>query len=162
MATDLAIDGDGFFELRGPAGTFYSRNGQFTRDDAGRLVGPSGFVLQAAAGGDLIVEEADFTIGRDGAVTVADRIVGQVAIATFDAASAFAGPSGLIGAAPDAVSTAAAPSLRQGFLESSNVAMGDEMVALMEAVRRAETGQRLVNVYDDLLGRVVTTLGQNS
>jgi len=35
------------------------------------------------------------------------------------------------------------------------------MISMMEALRRAETGQRLVGVYDDLMGRVLTSLGQS-
>ena len=46
------------------------------------------------------------------------------------------------------------------MLETSNVNMGDEMVAMMEAVRRAETGQRLVTTYDDLMGRALNLFGQ--
>ncbi|HEX8527673.1 flagellar basal body rod C-terminal domain-containing protein, partial [Allosphingosinicella sp.] len=52
-------------------------------------------------------------------------------------------------------------SVRQGALERSNVSTGDEMVAMMEALRRAETGQRLVTVYDDLMGRALSTFGQS-
>ena len=81
---------------------------------------------------------------------------------TFEADAAGAGPDGLLSVAADAVRGVDTPVVRQGFLESSNVALGDEMIALMEAVRRAETGQRLMNVYDDLMGRAIITFGQSS
>ena len=51
--------------------------------------------------------------------------------------------------------------VRQGALESSNVSSATEMIALMSALRRAETGQRLIQVYDDLMGRTFNLLGQN-
>jgi flagellar basal body rod protein FlgG len=35
------------------------------------------------------------------------------------------------------------------------------MVSMMEALRRAEAGQRVMNVYDDLMGRAITTFGEN-
>ena len=89
-------------------------------------------------------------------------VLARIAVATFAATDAAPGADGLIVASPASVTAVDVPTIRQGFLESSNVSLGDEMVALMEAVRRAETGQRLMNVYDDLLGRVITTLGQNS
>ncbi len=55
--------------------------------------------------------------------------------------------------APDAV-------LRQGMIENSNVSLGDEMVETMAALRQSEVGSRLVQVYDDLLGRALSSLGQ--
>jgi flagellar basal-body rod protein FlgF len=51
--------------------------------------------------------------------------------------------------------------VQQGAYEASNVTTGDEMVLMMEALRRAEAGQRVMNVYDDLLGRAVTSFGEN-
>ncbi len=54
-----------------------------------------------------------------------------------------------------------APVIHQGALESSNVSNADEMIAVMAAIRRAEAGQRMANVYDDLMGRVLQTFGQS-
>ena len=51
--------------------------------------------------------------------------------------------------------------VQQGVYEASNVNTGDEMVMMMEALRRAEAGQRVINVYDDLMGRAVTTFGES-
>lgn len=161
-ATDLAIDGEGFFEVRGDDGVFYTRNGQFTRGSDGRLLGVNGLALQGVGGGDIVLPEGEFSIAVDGAVTSADRVLARIAVMTFAATDARAAADGLIAVSPAAATAVDSPTIRQGFLESSNVSLGDEMIALMEAVRRAETGQRLMNVYDDLLGRVITTFGQNS
>jgi flagellar basal-body rod protein FlgF len=160
--TDLAIDGEGFFELRSETGVFYTRNGQFTRGADGRLLGLGGLALQGVGGGDIVLPEGEVAIGADGTITQADRVLARIAVATFAATDARPSADGLISAQPASVTAVEAPTIRQGFLESSNVSLGDEMIALMEAVRRAETGQRLMNVYDDLLGRVITTFGQNS
>jgi flagellar basal-body rod protein FlgG len=46
------------------------------------------------------------------------------------------------------------------MVEASNVAMGEEMVTMMAALRQAENGARIVQLYDDLLGRAITTFGQ--
>ncbi|WCM29993.1 hypothetical protein NDN01_25485 [Sphingomonas sp. QA11] len=53
------------------------------------------------------------------------------------------------------------PLVRQGMTEASNVSVGDEMVTMMAALRQAESGARLVQTYDDLLGRAITTFGQS-
>ena len=52
------------------------------------------------------------------------------------------------------------PVVRQGMVEASNVSMADEMLALMAALRSAESAQRVVQVYDDLMGRALTAFGQ--
>jgi flagellar basal-body rod protein FlgF len=161
-ATDLAIDGEGFFALRSETGVFYSRNGQFTRSADGRLVNGDGLAVQGVGGGDVVLPEGEVSISAAGVITAGDRTLAQIAVATFAAIDARPEAGGLISVAPESVSTVDAPMIRQGYLESSNVSLGDEMITLMEAVRRAETGQRLMNVYDDLLGRVITTFGQSS
>ena len=46
------------------------------------------------------------------------------------------------------------------MVESSNVSLGDEMVSTMAVMRQSEMGARLVQVYDDLLGRAITSFGQ--
>lgn len=160
--TDLAIDGEGFFEVRNDDGVFYTRNGQFTRSADGRLLSAGGLALQGVGGGDIVLPEGAFVVAADGTITADDRVLAQIAVGTFDAADARSAADGLISSPPISVSALERPMVRQGFLESSNVSLGDEMIVLMEAVRRAETGQRLINVYDDLMGRVITTFGQSS
>jgi flagellar basal-body rod protein FlgF len=158
---DLAISGPGFFELRSESGTIYSRQGQFRLAADGTLVTPQGYVLQAAGGGDLVLERAAVSILEDG--TVLDRGVPVARIAVLAAAdegalqpvggSHFIAPEGAMTALPEAV-------VRQGMVENSNVSLGDEMVSTMAAVRQAETGARLIQVYDELLGRAISSLGQ--
>lgn len=157
---DLAISGEGFFVVRAGERLLYTRNGQFQRDAEGRLVNPAGFVLQAN-GGDLVVKAADISIAEDGTVLQGTEPVDKLTIVTFDPVSALPAEGGAFLVPDAAVSPLKAPSVRQGALESANVSTGDEMVAIMEALRRAESAQRLVNVYDDLLGRAITTFGQS-
>lgn len=157
---DLAVDGEGFFVLRGEDGLFYTRNGQFARTGDGRLTGVGGRYVQDADGGDLVVPPGEPSIRSDGAVMEGDRPTARLAIVAFGGGRVESGPDGLLAVASSEVAAADSPTIRQGWLETSNVSLGEEMVALMEAVRRAETGQRLMNVYDDLMGRAITTFGQ--
>ncbi len=48
------------------------------------------------------------------------------------------------------------------MLESSNVSLGDEMIGMMGALRSADTGARLVQVYDDLMGKAISAFGQSA
>ena len=160
--TDIAIGGQGFFAVRGGEATFYTRHGQFRRDSEGRLTTAHGLVLQSVDGGDVTVGEAPFEVARDGTVTRNGEPLARIALVDFeDRATLAPGEGGAFSAGGSEPVPVAAPSLRQGMLESSNVSMGDEMVAMMEAVRRAETGQRLVTTWDDMMGRALNVFGGN-
>lgn len=140
----------------------YSRQGQFSRSADGTIVNPQGHVLQVAGGGDLVISDANVAILDDGAVL--DNGVQVARLALF----APTDPAALrpVGESTFALSNGAMemvqdPVFRQGMIENSNVALGDEMVTMMAALRQSESGARLVQVYDDLLGRAFSTLGQS-
>lgn len=52
-----------------------------------------------------------------------------------------------------------AAEVRTGMLEASNVTLGDEMTQTMVAMRQAESGARLIQLYDELMGRAAVTFG---
>jgi flagellar basal-body rod protein FlgF len=158
---DLAISGDGFFQLRAGDRLIYSRQGQFRVGSDGAVVTPQGYVLQQAGSGDLVLDHAAVSILEDG--TVLDHGAPVARIGLFSAAdpqamtpvgeSHFAAPGGIMENAQSAI-------VRQGMVEGSNVSLGDEMVSTMAVMRQSEMGARLVQVYDDLLGRAITSFGQ--
>jgi len=159
--SDLAIAGQGFFVVEGPAGPLYTRNGQFKRDADGQLTTEQGFPVQIQGGGGLALKAGAFEVASDGAVLQGGQPVGKLAIVEFtDTSLVGYGEAGMLTTPVDNVSAARTATVRQGVLETSNVSTGDEMVAIMEALRRAESGQRLVNVYDDLMGRALAAFGQ--
>jgi flagellar basal-body rod protein FlgG len=161
-ATDLAISGGGFFTVRTAGGeTLYTRQGQFRRDGEGHLIAAGGAVLQQRGGGDLALKPGDFKVLDDGTVVQAGEPVGRIGIVDFvDAKAVRLSGDGLY-SAPDATVTGLdTASVRQGALETSNVALGSEMMTIMAALRQAQSGQHLMNTYDDLIGRAITTFGQ--
>lgn len=162
---DLAISGAGFFQLRAGDDIVYSRQGQFRLAENGTVVTPQGHVLQQAGGGDLILDRAAVKILEDGTVLDEDKPVARIALFAWQDGSAgesavHATGGSLFTFSGEAVEVAA-PVLRQGLVEASNVSMGDEMVTMMAAVRQAESGARLVQLYDDLMGRAITAFGQS-
>lgn len=138
---DVAIDGEGWFDLRDGDRAVASRVGQFQRMDDGRLADMHGRIVQDAGGGDIVLERDDVRILPDGTILDGQRPVARIAVR-----SATGGTGGA--------------SVRQFMVEASNVTLGDEMLAMMTAMREAEGGARLVQVYDELMGRALTTLGQ--
>ena len=159
--TDLALLGDGFFAVRSDSGTLYTRSGQFTRAADGRLLSAQGHSLQLQGGGDVIVRGDGFKVLPDGSIVEGDAPLGKLDIVAFrDAPGLTPVADGLFAAGESAVPMDAPATVRQGAYEASNVTGAQEMVEIMAALRQAETGQRLVGVYDDLMGRVIGVLGQ--
>ena len=160
---DLALAGPGFFQVQGPNGPLYTRQGQFHRDADGHLTTIEGYPLQVQGGGDLMLRQAgDPKILEDGSVTENGELTDKLAIAEPLDNQALTYVSGsFLSTKPENLRRVRSPSVHQGMLEASNVTTGAEMVAIMGALRRAETGQRLIGVYDDLLGRVFSTMGQS-
>jgi len=159
---DLAIGGDGYFQLRAGEATLYSRQGRFRRDPEGRLVTPQGYFLQRAGGGDLTIDGATPKVARDGTMLDGERPVGRIAVMLPGDAAALR-PVGESFFAADAAAMADAgdPVVRQGMVEASNVVLGDEMTRSMAAVREAETGARLIQLYDELMGKAVNAFAGN-
>jgi len=158
---NLAISGKGFFVVRSADSLVYTRQGQFRRDADGRVVTADGLALQTDDGADLIVKTDAFKVASDGVVTENGAPVARLALMDIADPSLTRAVAGGFSAPDEAVAKAQGASIRQGALESSNVSTADEMVAVMQAVRRAETGQRIIGAYDDLMGRALSTFGQN-
>ena len=168
---DVAIQGDGFFQVLRPDGSLgYTRDGSFQRDAQGQIVTSSGYLLQPAI---TIPEEAlSVTIGRDGVVSVTEQ--GQVTptqVGSIQLAD-FINPSGLqpvgenlfLETASSGAPQAGTPGLNgigsvvQGSLESSNVNVVEEMVGMIEAQRAYELNSKAISTVDQMLGYVVNNL----
>lgn len=158
---DLAIAGEGLFAVRAGDRIVHTRQGEFALDRDGRVATPQGYVLQQADGGDLVLERGDVAIAADGTVRDDGRIVARIAL--------YAAPAGAVPAAIDGtlftvadVEPVASPTIRQGMVEASTVDISGQMTGMMVALRQADAGGRVFQVWDDLLGRAVTTFGQAS
>ena len=157
---DLAISGAGYFRLRSGDTTLYSRQGQFHRDPDGMVVTSQGYVLQQQGGGDLVLDGDAMIIAHDGTVTDHGQAVARIALERASDASAMVSVGeSFFSAGASSMDEADGATIRQGMVEGSNVSLGDEMTQSMTALRQAETGARLIQLYDDLMGRAVTAFG---
>lgn len=162
---DVAIEGDGFFQVLTPDGnTAYTRDGTFKLDSQGRLVTSDGYALQPEI--TVPAEATKIAIGSDGTVSVTvpgqaqPQELGQLQIARF------LNPAGLnsIGrnlAVPTASSgepVTGTPGLEglgtlaQGMLERSNVKVVEEMVNMIVAQRAYEVNSKSIQTADEMLG----------
>lgn len=159
---DLAIDGDGFFELRTPGGPAYTRRGDFHVDEQGRLVTAQGYQLEGLGGPVHLIDGSPVVIDRDGVVTQGDQRLGQVKVVAFDRPDRMTPLSGELFQAAEAPRAALGGDyrIRQGYLEASNVDTAAEMVRLMETMRHFEATQKLVQGVDDMSERTMRKLGE--
>ena len=159
---DFAIEGDGFFELRGAQGPIYTRRGDFKIDGQGRLVSATGLPVMGV-GGEISLASEEVRVDAEGKIFERDVQVAQLRIVRFANPQAlhYAG-SGLYvsptGAAADPGATN--QRVRQGYLENSNVASASEMVRLVETLRHFEANQKVIQGYDQMLERAIRTLGE--
>jgi flagellar basal-body rod protein FlgG len=158
---DLAITGEGYFELDTPEGPAYTRAGDFHLDHAGRLVSQGGFAVQGLSG-DIVLNGSDASIDPTGRIMVEGEKVGQIKIVQFqDNKTLVKTGTGLLRPAnPATPVTEVTPELQVGYLESSNVASMREMVSMLETSRHFESAQKLFQGYDDMLHTSIQKLGE--
>ncbi|MFU7529359.1 flagellar basal-body rod protein FlgG [Qipengyuania sp. ASV99] len=169
---DLALDGDGFFQVELPGGgqTGFTRAGNFTLSAQGNLVTAQGYSVsppvQIPAGAQSISIAPDGTISAVQPGQAAPVQIGQLQIASF------VNPAGLQAIGDNfLVETAASGpadvgqagqlgrgNIRQGMLEGSNVNVVEELVEMIEAQRAYEINSKMVSAVDEMLRNANQTL----
>ena len=163
-ALDMAIQGEGFFQILQPDGTTaYTRDGSFKLSNTGQLVTSNGAALQPAI--TIPNNVASVSIGNDGTVSVelaaggGTQVVGTIQVARF------VNPSGLqslgqnlmketqASGAPQVTQAGlgGAGSIQQGSLEASNVNVVEEMVNMIETQRAYEINSKAISAVDGML-----------
>jgi flagellar basal body rod protein FlgG len=161
---DLALEGDGFFVIKTPAGERHVRGGSFHIDADRRVVDHAGNPLLTEAGELMLPQGQPGPIEIDpaGAVTVAGRQVARLRVETI---SAEANPTheGGVRFVPDASRQPLPPAerrVRQGALEESNVNPMDAMTAMLQVLHRFGAAQKTISTLDAVRGIAVNDLGK--
>jgi len=164
---DIAINGAGFFQLQLPDGTTaYTRDGSLQMNNQGQLVTSSGYTLQPAI--TIPANAQTITSGRDGVVSVsqpgqaATTQVGSLQLANFlnPAGLETRGENLFVETAASGSPTTNAPgsngvgTLNQGFVETSNVNVVEEMVNMIQTQRAYEINSKAVQTSDQMLQRL--------
>lgn len=164
---DLAINGEGFFQVLLPDGTVgYTRDGSFQLNENGQMVTANGYPVEPAI---FLPENAlSVNIGEDGTVSVRqpgiaiDNEVGQITVSTF------INPAGLQSIGGNLyleTGASGAPNenmpgmngagrLFQGYVETSNVNVVEEMVNMIQTQRAYEINSRAISTSDEMLARL--------
>ena len=164
---DIAIKGNGFFQIQMPDGTVgYTRDGSFQVDANGQLVTNSGYVVQP--GITIPANAQSVTIAADGTVTAslpgqtAPQNIGQLQIASF------VNPAGLDPMGSNLFAETAASgtpnsgspqsnglgALQQGYVETSNVNVVEELVSMIQTQRAYEMNSKAIQTSDQMLQKL--------
>ncbi|MFM9885919.1 MAG: flagellar basal-body rod protein FlgG [Burkholderiales bacterium] len=164
---DVAINGQGFFQVLMPDGaTAYTRDGAFQVDAQGQIVTANGYPLQPSL--TVPANSTTVSIGQDGTVSV--RVPGQTApqsVGTIQLAN-FINPAGLqaMGSnlfgetAASGTANVGAPGangaglVSQGYLETSNVNIVEELVNMIQTQRAYEINSKAIQTSDQMLQRL--------
>ena len=158
---DVAIDGEGFFLIETPQGERLSRAGHFMTDNEGTLITPEGFAVLDDAGGRIqIPQEVNLlAIGGDGTLSADGVELGKLGIVTAQVET-MSREGGNLWSAQAGYVPVETPRVMQGFLEDSNVQPVAEMARMIEVQRHYDAGQKLMDIENDRITQVITTLRQ--
>lgn len=168
---DMAIQGRGFFQILMPdGGQAYTRDGSFQVDDQGQMVTSGGYVLQPSI--TLPENALSINIGNDGTVSVS--LPGSTAVSQVGTVQLadFVNPAGLQAVGENLFlesSASGSPqtgnpglnglgSLVQGYVESSNVNVVEELVNMIETQRAYEMNSKAISTTDQMLQYVAQNL----
>ncbi|MGC1776823.1 MAG: flagellar basal-body rod protein FlgG [Xanthobacteraceae bacterium] len=161
---DIAIQGDGWFKIQMPDGTYsYSRDGSFQQDAQGRIVTAEGNVVQPTitippnASGLTINQQGQVSVTLPGSTT--SSILGQLNLTRFANNAGLQGNGDNLftatpasGAPTDTLpGTDGAGTLQQGYLEQSNVEAVTEISNLIAAQRAYEMNSKVITAADEML-----------
>ena len=164
---DIAVQGKGFFQVQLPDGTTgYTRDGSFQVSAQGQIVTNTGYTVQP--GITIPAAAQSVTIGNDGTVTVVlpgqalPQTVGQLQIAGFINPAGLDPKGGnLFGETaasgpptPGTAGTNGLGTLQQGFVETSNVNVVEELVQMIQTQRAYELNSKAIQTSDQMLQKL--------
>ena len=164
---DVAVQGNGFFQVQLPDGTTaYTRDGAFSKDNTGQIVTTDGYPVLPAI--TIPTNATSLTIGTDGTVTVtqsgtaAATQIGSIQLATFInngglqsiGQNLFMETASSGTPTPNTPGTNGAGVTNQGYVETSNVNVAEELVTMIQTQRAYELNSKVVSTSDAMLGRL--------
>ncbi len=159
---ELALAGDGYFEVQTDDGVFYTRRGDFHVNEHGELATATGALLLGQSG-VLRVDDNAFTIDARGALFIDHRKVDQLNVVQFSNPNALTYQGqGLFESHEPALPATHSTHVLQGYLEQANVKSIDEMMEMVKTSRHFEASQRVMRTADGLLSTAINQLGEGN
>lgn len=162
LSNELALSGDGYFEVQTDEGIFYTRRGDFHVNEHGELATATGARLLGKSG-VLRVEDNAFTIDAKGGLFIDNHQVDQINVVQFSNPQALSYQGQGLYESREAPRPAGnATHVLQGYLEQSNVKSIDEMMEMVKTSRHFEASQRVMRTADGLLSTAIKQLGEGN
>jgi len=155
---DLAIEGEGFFQVQTAGGLRYTRDGGFHRTTSGQLVTAGGDPVLTSTGQKIVLPPGEVTVGADGTISVAGGVVATVGVFTFPAGAELT-PEGVNRyRAPEGVTASQSKNaaIHQGAIENANQGVIRGTLNLMMVQREAEMMQRALTVFHTEFNKIAT------
>ena len=157
-ALDMAISGEGFFQVTTPAGNRLTRAGHFMLNADRILVDPQGNEVQNVGGGQIAIpqEATDIRVAQDGTISSDGIEYGRVGVFTAPADTLQREGNNLWSAPQTQIVDE--PKIASGFLEQSNVNPVLEMARMIEVQRHYDAGQSLMDLEHDRISSVARAM----
>jgi flagellar basal-body rod protein FlgG len=158
----LAIEGEGFFKVQTPWGVRYTRNGNFSLNQAGILIDANGFPVMGQRDEISLRGGKSIRVEPNGAVLTEGQEVDRISLVTFADFPTLRkeGHTYFRAAEGQEEIEASGSQVIQGSLEAANVNGIEEMIRLIDAQRSFEACQRVIRAQDELTGKAVNELGR--
>jgi flagellar basal-body rod protein FlgF/flagellar basal-body rod protein FlgG len=155
---DLAIEGEGFFQVQTANGIRYTRDGGFHRARNGQLVTAAGEPVLSAVGQPIPLPPGEVSVGADGALSVAGGVVATVGLFTFPSGAELTpeGANRYIAPPGTAPVPAGNATIHQGAIEAANQDAIQGSLDLMMMQRQAEMMQRALTVFHTEFNKFAT------
>jgi len=156
-ATDVALEGSGFFAVQTKSGVRYTRNGSFQLNTQRQLVTAQGDLVLGQGGpiqtpsgpaGPIQIPSGQPIISQDGTVSVDGGIVGTLKVTEFSSDTALTFEGGTYFVVPEGAGKPSTdPRVRQGSLETSNASPVRSAVALIDLQRTAQLMEKALSIF---------------
>lgn len=160
--TDMMIEGEGYFSIQTNEGIRYSRAGDFTLSPDGALVDKGGFPILGEKG-VIYLRSNQFQVNQSGEIYQDGQLIDRINLTQFkdNADLQRVGNNYLFfGGAPEQMSKVEHPSIRQGYLEGSNVNAIKNLTAMIISHRSYEAYQKAVSNFDQMMEKSSNSIGE--
>ncbi|WP_425409244.1 flagellar hook-basal body complex protein [Hyphococcus sp.] len=156
---DLAIQGEGYFQVQTPNGERLTRAGSFALDREGQLTTPEGYLVLGEGASPIAVPQNATTIiiAEDGSIAADGQPVGRVGLVNADPTTLMREGGNLMRSTGD-LEPIENPKMQQGYIEESNVNPVLEIARLIEVQRAYEMGQKLLKDEDERISKTVEAM----
>jgi len=159
---DVGLSGDGFFKVNTPSGIRFTRDGRFLTNAEGVLVTSKGDSVMGESG-TISVEGKEVVIDESGGVTAAGSQIDTLEIVSFGRperlrkeGEGYYVYDGDEGEQTRPVGT----TVKQGYVEESNVVVTEEVVRMIETLRNFESYQKVLQTFDETDTKLITEVGK--